>query len=328
MTKLRPFSLSALALLIGVTCCGERCALASQVDRSIQGKPPLQTARATEHKGGSASCQVEADKRTTDKLLHSREYRKAVKLLKHNQECAPKDEDIQDKLVFAYLKCKLVKEAREQAKNATLGAPLERKIRIAHVLNSGGDFSEVQAILKEAIDSGDDSAPVHAELGRAYLGQKEYEDSVRQLGRAVQLNPETESYSIDLASALLSWGNFPTALKFLEAVRGRFGNSPKFLYDQAWAYYGLRQTAHTVEILQTVVQTEPDWDLAHYSLGNAFSMLGDLAGAEKQYRSAISLDESNVDYHIALGRFLRERDAVTDAITVLTKAMNLDPHNM
>jgi superkiller protein 3 len=244
------------------------------------------------------------------------------------EQCNPDDGMVREKLIYSYLKNHSVKEARAEAENAARGTSSERTVYVAHILNSNGDFAGAQTMLKQLIDSGSDTADVHAELGRAYLGQNKYEESVRELGAAVQLDPATESYTIDLASALLSWGNYPTALKFLEAVRDRFGNSPKYLYDQAWAYYGLRQTAHTIAILQALLQKEPNWDLAHYSLGNAFSMQGDLAGAEKQYRSAIILNNSSATYYIALGRVLRERDALLEAISFLKKAIDLEPRNI
>jgi tetratricopeptide (TPR) repeat protein len=55
---------------------------------------------------------------------------------------------------------------------------------------------------------------------------------------------------------------------------------------------------------------------------------GDLESAEKQYRAAITIQNKKADYYAALGRVLRKKDdSMPEAITVLNRAIELDPHN-
>jgi Tfp pilus assembly protein PilF len=84
-----------------------------------------------------------------------------------------------------------------------------------------------------------------------------------------------------------------------------------------------------VETLKAVLEKRPQWDLAQFSLGNAYWMQGDVVKAEKQYRTAISLNSGNASYYIALGRLLREiGDNNPETISALSRGLTLEPHNI
>lgn len=323
-----PRNVLATVLLVVILYGSGRKAIASPQNKATfdQGHSRLQD--SAENEVHPAACHTALDSHNAERLLLLGEYRHAIVILKRLKQCDSGDMALREKLIIAYSKSNQKQQAIEEAESATNGASPEEKIYIAHVLNANGEFLGAQAMLKTLLNSGFVSAGVHGELGIAFLGQGLYKESVQELGTAVQLDGSSERYSLELARALLSWRNYPTALDFLNAIVDRFAKNTMYLYEKGWAYYGMHRFSDAVEILQTLVQKEPNWDLAQYSLGNAYSMQGHMANAEARYRTAIKLNSRGVAYYTALGRVLREKNgALPEAISSLNKAIALEPHN-
>jgi tetratricopeptide (TPR) repeat protein len=312
-------------LWIGLLCVIESFAQ-SRVDSKVVQPQSNPTGGRTVH---AVVCDPDGDSRKADRFLASGSYSQAIMVLKRIKQCRPLDWTVRERLIDTYFKGNFRKLAREEAEQSAKAAPVDGKIRFARLLNINGDGAGVETILRPIVDVGQAPAEVHGELGIALLGEGQYEASVRELGTAVQLDAESKRYSLELARALLSWGNYPTALAFLDAVHDRFGEDPDYLYEKAWAYYGLHLMSDAVETLKAVLEKRPQWDLAEFSLGNAYWMQGDVVRAEKHYRTAISLNRGNAGYYIALGRLLREiGESNQEAISTLILGLKLEPHNI
>ncbi|MDX9973449.1 MAG: tetratricopeptide repeat protein [FCB group bacterium] len=76
-----------------------------------------------------------------------------------------------------------------------------------------------------------------------------------------------------------------------------------------------------------VVRIEPIWGVAYRLLGRVLSDLGELFEAEKQFRTAITLEPRNSDAYADLGYFLEVKmtGRREDAIGALLKAVELAP---
>jgi tetratricopeptide (TPR) repeat protein len=298
----------------------------SRVDSAAVQPQPNSAGGRTVH---AVVCDPGEDSRKADRLLASGRYSQAIAAFEHIKQCCPFDWTVREKLIDAYFKSNSRKLAREEAEQSAKAASVEGKIRFARLLNINGDSVGAVSILGPLVSAGPVPAEVHGELGIALLGDGQYEASVRELGTAVQLDGESMRYSLELARALLSWGNYPTSLAFLDAIQDRFAADPGYLYERAWAYYGLHRMTDAVETLKAVLEKRPQWDLAQFSLGNAYWMQGDVVKAEKQYRTAISLNSGNASYYIALGRLLREiGDNNPETISALSRGLTLEPHNI
>ncbi|MGB8538180.1 MAG: tetratricopeptide repeat protein [Acidobacteriaceae bacterium] len=327
--KRRQRTILTIVLLVSVAWTSAKPILALQSEEGASAPASSKVQPTGEHKGQSVNCRTNLDSHNVDRLIEKGNYRQAIISLRHAKQCNSSDIALREQLIVAYLKSNQKRQAGEEAESAAQGASPDGKIHLAHVLNANGDFSDAEAMLQHLVESGVVLAGVHGELGVALLGRGQYEDSVRELGSAVQIDSSAEGYTLELARALLSWGNYQTALAFLEAIGGRFGENPTYLYEKAWAFYGMHRFSDAVDTLQSLLQQKPSWDLAQFSLGNAYWMQGHIAEAEKQYRVAIKLNSRSASYYVALGRVLRKNtDTLPEAISGLNEAINLEPHNV
>lgn len=206
------------------------------------------------------------------------------------------------------------------------GTTLEDHLNSAKVLVAARELRPAGMILEDAVRRYDESPEAHAGLGWLFLDARRYEDSVRQLGRAVQLAPEKSAYSLGLAEALLRWKHFGPAFDFLDAVRSRFGTLSDFQYKSGLALYGLQRFREANAAFEALTNAHPDFDRGWFSLANNAVALGDSKKAEAAYRKALTLNPKNPEYYAALGRLLRhdEADRTEEAIRLLTSVLALD----
>jgi Flp pilus assembly protein TadD len=200
----------------------------------------------------------------------------------------------------------------------------EVKLKQAKTLARNNQVDAAQRILEELVNSSPDLAEAHADLGLLLLRKRQFDNAAWQLGRAVQLAPQSAAYSMDLTEVLLQWHHYSTALSFLKAVGPRFGSLPLFKYDLAYSHYGLRQFDEAISIASDLVRQDPRYDLAYYLLGNCYVQLGNLGVAEANYRRALQLNSAKPAYYVALAETERASNKIDEALRTLGKARALD----
>src|SRR6266545_2872800 len=90
----------------------------------------------------------------------------------------------------------------------------------ARQLTVAGKLGEAEALLRDTIAGGADSAEVHGELGGLLYRSNRLRESVPELGRAAQLDPKNATYSMQLAGALIGDHRYSVGLDYLKAVQG------------------------------------------------------------------------------------------------------------
>jgi Tfp pilus assembly protein PilF len=163
-------------------------------------------------------------------------------------------------------------------------------------------------------------------LGSVLARSNQIQKALGELGRAVQLAPDSSEYCMELSHVLLLSRNYSGAVNFLSAVEGRFGALPELHYTLALAYYGLRQYRQAIASLEKLIDLEPNHDLGYYYLGNSYRGCGDLAKAEEFYRKAIALNPRKARYLASLGTLLLQARGAHSAegVRYLEKALQLD----
>ena len=261
-------------------------------------------------------------------LMADGRYALALPHLQKLRDLQPNNPSVRVSLIECDIKAGLHKEALKEIR-AFLDAPEFQavdRIKAAQALVEDHAPAAAEAILTDTVNRYDDSVEAHAGLGKLLLDRNEYEDAVRELGRAAQLSPDAPGYSLALAEALLLWKHYGPALEFLQAVRPKFGMLPDFHYKLGLAYYGMYHYPEALAEFETLTRERPQTDLAWYFLGNTWLSVGRLENAEGCYKKAIALNPHNASYYAALGQMLRksEQDRVAEAMEALEKALELD----
>ncbi|MGD0125749.1 MAG: tetratricopeptide repeat protein [Terriglobia bacterium] len=262
-------------------------------------------------------------------LMKAGMFREALEPLKRLASLDPQDTSVHVALIEGYLKSGMREEGERETRDF-LSLPsfsIRDKLILARTLYKDREATAADFVLANLLATSPQSAEAYGEVGLLQLERNQFEEAVLGLGRAAQLDPASAKYSLGLGRALLRWQNYPTALDFLNAVKDRFSGLPDYQYELAWAYYGIRDYPKSISLLQALAERRAKADLVLYSLGNCYSMQGDLRGAEEHYRQAIKLNPHEASYYIALAPVLRKQQKMEEALACLRQALKLSAGN-
>ncbi|HMD87273.1 MAG TPA: tetratricopeptide repeat protein [Terriglobia bacterium] len=262
-------------------------------------------------------------------LMEAHQYREAIAPLQKLKRNSPSNSSFRLALVESYLKAGLNDQGGEEIQEFAKApnCSTHDQIDLAKLLVENKKPDAARWVFEQVLQSAPDLAEAHAGLGMVWMDMGRYKDAGKELGRAVQLSPDSVEYSLQYTDALLLSKQYPAALDFLKSVKDRFGKLPAYRYKVGLAYYGASQFPAAIDELEALVGDYPNLDRAHYFLGHSYSATGDFKNAEIHYRKALALNPQDASYYAALGHVLRrDNDAVTDeAIGYLEKALKLDP---
>ena len=235
-----------------------------------------------------------------------------------------------------------VKEALFEQSNAIIYFILG----LAHYLER--DFD--QAILrleasKEALnaerealvqDSSTDLGLVHYYLGQSYQMLGLREKAVEELEEAAQLNGRDPAARISLAYGYTTLGREEEAeivareaVVLCEDVLRSSPNSVEALYDLGLAYQGLRENDRALDAYRSVLEVNPDFHIAHISVGRILVLEGRLEDAIAVYKQAIEKAEkeslNGAWAHVDLGDAYLKQGNTRLALDEYLAAARLEP---
>jgi tetratricopeptide (TPR) repeat protein len=255
-------------------------------------------------------------------------YREAVKRLRELKKTRPFDVSLRLALLDAYFKAGMNSDgARATQELLDFSAlSLAEGQLLVKILVEDKQTQAVEQALRKLVSRWPGSAAPHAELGLLLSERSQFRPAVWQLGWAAQLEPGSAKYNLALAQTLLKWGHYSTALDFLKAVQGRFGELANFQYFLAFSYYGLRRDDRSISVLSKLLRQYPHYAQADYLLGNCYKTLGDTRRAADSFRKAIRLKPNRAPYYVSLAEIEREHPGSTDeAVAYAKKAVKLAP---
>jgi tetratricopeptide (TPR) repeat protein len=177
-------------------------------------------------------------------------------------------------------------------------------------------------------------------MGRIALARKNYQDAVKFLEEALQLDPAASSLHYPLATAYRGLGQTAQAD---EHLRQR-GDVPVItpdplmqevdgLLETALAYEsrGLRsfetgQWAEAAAYFRKGVELEPENPSVRHKLGTALALMGDARGAEEQFQIVVRQSPSFAKAHYSLGLLMESSGRRQKAVEELSLAARYDPN--
>jgi tetratricopeptide (TPR) repeat protein len=262
-------------------------------------------------------------------LMEAQRYREAVAPLEKAKKNSPSNFFLRMRLVESYLKAGLNDEANREIQEF-MKAPscsADDQLSLAKLLAENKQPDAARWVLEQVVRAAPDLVDARGGLGIVLTELGRYKEATKELGRAVQLSPDSAEYAMRYAEALLLSKQYPAALDFLKSIKDTFGKLPEYRYKLGLAYYGSSDYISAIDELEGVIRENPNLDRAQYYLGHSYSATGDLAKAEIYYGKALALKPQDASYYAALGHALRrDNDQKADeAIEYLQKALQLDP---
>ena len=144
--------------------------------------------------------------------------------------------------------------------------------------------------LEKAVAAGGDVAETRAALGRAYVGTKDWAKAAEHLGKAWELDKNSEQFGLEYGVALRETGKLDEALAVLEEV-AEINPKIKYVYREIgkvqYAAKDLDKALRTFMKAQTQWQGDQD---AYAGAGMVYEELGDISKAIDQWSAYIQQD--------------------------------------
>ena len=188
--------------------------------------------------------------------------------------------------------------------------------------------------------------------------------ALHYLQRAVQLDPQSEDYLLDIGEFLGTYRAHEEAVKFFEVAAKRMPQSPRVTFGLAVAYVLQNRREEAQKLLEVLIAAQPRFEAAYRALGECYEDAGNdkrmvelgkslqtinprnavgwylegagllhegrveaasLDAATKALRKAAGLQPSHARARFLLARALQESGADPEAIAELEQVLRLDP---
>ncbi|MCH7903567.1 MAG: tetratricopeptide repeat protein [Armatimonadetes bacterium] len=164
-------------------------------------------------------------------------------------------------------------------------------------------------------------------LGLALKKIGNFERSVEELEKAVELDRGFHDAALQLSHAYALVDRFADALAVLEAAQARRPtcNHVWLRMSQVLSRSGRHEEAR--DAVTIAIELDPDSAQAYNELGLTLLSEGRLDEVEAAFRKATELDPTDSVSHKNLGKALKDSGRLEEAETVYRKAIELDPSN-
>jgi tetratricopeptide (TPR) repeat protein len=201
------------------------------------------------------------------------------------------------------------------------------------------DKEHAAAVFRQMIELAGDSGSLHVLFGRAYRDAEDMPEAIRELQRAIQLDPKTPHAHYFLGLARLSlneWKPTPEATSELQKEVEYYPHDFLANYMLGFLASAERQYDVSDRYLKIASEVNPNWPETWLYMGlNAYAQ-GDMKRAEEMLRKAVTLtgtDESRSNYQIRrayvdLGRILANSGRTQESEVYMAKARELQNKTM
>ncbi len=184
-----------------------------------------------------------------------------------------------------------------------------------------GDYEEALAQFHEVLRLKPDDVEAHYNLGLALRRQGRIEAAIGEFARAIELKP-------DYAEALYNLGNvlcerrelLPAIEAYLRAAEANPADRD-IRHNLGVALYTLGRGAENVARFLEVVRLAPEW----VQRGIARFARGCFQEAAAAFREVVRIDPHWIEGYLKLATALDAQGRPTEAVTVLRRALELDP---
>lgn len=175
------------------------------------------------------------------------------------------------------------------------------------------------------------SAEAHWGLARSYENLGDFNETIENLRKAVELNPENPEFKTKLGNYYLLFDppSIPETEKLLKEIFAQDANfiEGHILKASLFSVQG-KPEAEVLQILNHAVSLNPSRTESYLSISRYFMKLGKTGEAEKAIQAAIEAGENKSLGYLEYGRFLTYTKRDAEAETQFLKAIEIAPENI
>jgi tetratricopeptide (TPR) repeat protein len=148
--------------------------------------------------------------------------------------------------------------------------------------------AEARGAARKAIALDDSNSEAHAVLGWIlYFKDWNFQESSRELERAVALDPIRVFPNIYYSQVLTILGDFGDAQAAVEAARARLPPIPEVLFQQGSVFFLNRKYGQLEALGRELVALEPNGALGHWLAGLSLEQRGQVAKAIEEFKDGL-----------------------------------------
>lgn len=166
----------------------------------------------------------------------------------------------------------------------------------------------------------------HYQAGLCAVKIEKFEEAVRHLEKAIELNPKIGVQAFqNLGAALLALGRHGDALKQARLALKLEPNAPENYELRGNIHIHMRQWDEALRDFQKALDLNPNSSHLHFCLGWAYENKEDSPKAIEEYKKSIQLNPESVEAYSNLGWLYVDQSKNDEALVVFEKAAELKP---
>jgi len=207
--------------------------------------------------------------------------------------------------------------------------PINPSWQVIERLISSGELQQAREKLNEEIRGrGETYKSLYFEA-LILFKENRFMESLQKLERSLALERQHPEAHKLTGLILVVLERFDVARPFLEAAVQLAPSDSMAHYYLGRLYYTIQRFPQAASEFQTVIRLDPTYVKAYDNLGLALEALGDEEAAIQSYHKAIELNERqmlrNEWPYLNLGKFLVTRNRYEESLSVVRKAVELNP---
>jgi tetratricopeptide (TPR) repeat protein len=235
--------------------------------------------------------------------FNAKQFDKATAPLARALADQPQDASRKRMLAMAWLNSEAYDKAAELLRDDP-GRDADPSLQFSYglALARSNRGAEAEAVFASLLASHGDSAEVRVVLGQASAQQGDYEAAIRELTRALELNPDVAEANATLGVLYLKQGRLPEAE---QALRAELRVRPDDAQSQNALATVLDRDGRGEEalpLLRRALESKPDFADARYQLGKILLAEGHASEAVEQLQAAARSAPDDANIHYQLGR--------------------------
>jgi Flp pilus assembly protein TadD len=156
------------------------------------------------------------------------------------------------------------------------------------------DYQRAKASLEEGIHQDPSNAELHFNLGTAYDKLDRFDDVVREMEQALELNPEHADALNYLGYSYADRGiNVEEAVTLTQRAVAIKPHNGYYVDSLAWALFKVGRTDEALEMMQRAVALVSDDPVIYEHLGEIFLLQEEHEKAREAWMHSLQLDSTN-----------------------------------
>jgi len=193
-------------------------------------------------------------------------------------------------------------------------------------LQQNGRLEEAKNIYEKILDIDTNHFDALHFLGIVYAISNNLEAAVREMSKAITINPIDPNVLVNRANVYMSMGHFDKALLDISKSLDLAPQNPSAYFLQGNSQKALNKTEDAITSYKKAINLNQNFAEAYVNLGNAYKDIGQLDLALKAYDLSLEIRPDLAFTHYNRGVLLESLKKFSEAIDSFNVAISLNPN--